>query len=310
MWFGKEVVVVGASQFNSVAQQFLPKDIADAVPEALCEKLARTHYENFPIGSIFLPAKLRKHVYNIYTYCRLCDDLADETGDPQLSLELLHWWREELHSCFAGKPNHPVYAALKPTIDMFDLPIEPFDDLISAFVQDQTTIRYETFDQLKDYCRRSANPVGRLFLYLMGYRDEARARLSDFTCTGLQLINFWQDVAPDYQKGRIYIPQEDMRRFGYTEAELKNRVTNAAFVQLMRFELKRTREFFDNGATLGRLVEGPGAADVDLFNRCGVALVNSIERSGCDVLNKRITVSKGRKLLIALGWAARKAIGR
>lgn len=297
-----------ASRLGSIADQFLPRSLAGALPDELCEKLAHTHYENFPVGSVFLPSHLRRHVFNIYAYCRVCDDLSDETGDPRLSLELLEWWREQLHECVAGRPAHPVFVALKPTIDQFDLPIQPFDDLISAFVQDQTTTRYATFEQLLGYCERSANPVGRLFLCLMGYRDEARRRLSDSTCTALQLVNFWQDVARDYAKGRIYIPQEDMRRFGYSEAELRNGVTNAGFVRLMRFELERTRELFDSGASLGRLVEGPGTADIDLFGRCGIALLNSIERSGCDVLNRRITVSKSRKLLIALGWAARRAI--
>lgn len=296
------------SRLSGVADQFLPAGMAGSIPEKLCEKLARSHYENFPVGSIFLPRQLRKHVCNIYAYCRVCDDLSDETGDPQLSLELLHWWREELHACYEGKTNHPVFVALKPTIDMFDLPMEPFDDLISAFIKDQSTNRYETFEQLLDYCRQSANPVGRLFLGLMGYRDQARLTLSDYTCTALQLINFWQDVAVDYEKGRIYIPQEDLRRFGYTEIELKNRITNPAFARLMRFELNRTREFFENGAVLGRLVEGPGAADVDLFGRCGLALLNSIEQSGFSVLTRRVSLSKGRKLMIALGWALRRII--
>jgi squalene synthase HpnC len=299
-----------ASRFSSITDQFLPGDLAGALPDQLCEKLARTHYENFSVGSIFLPGHLRKHVFNIYAYCRVCDDLSDETGNPQLSLELLEWWREQLHQCFAGRPDHPVFAALKPTIDQFDLPIGPFDDLISAFIQDQTVTRYDTFEQLLGYCERSANPVGRLFLCLMGYGDEARRQLSDFTCTALQLVNFWQDIAPDYAKGRIYIPQEDLWRFGYSEAELRNRVVNAGFVRLMRFEVQRTRELFDSGASLGRLVEGPGAADVDLFSRCGIALLNSIERCGYDVLNRRVVVSKHRKLLIALGWAARRAILR
>ena len=294
---------------NAIADRFLPGDLAGTLPDALCERLARTHYENFPVGSMLLPARLRKHVFNIYAYCRVCDDLSDETGDPALSLRLLEWWREELHECFAGGPRHPVFVALRPTIEEFDLPIQPFDDLISAFIQDQQVTRYATFEQLLRYCERSANPVGRLFLCLMGYRDEARLRLSDMTCTALQLVNFWQDIAPDYAKGRIYIPQEDMDRFGYSEAELRNHIANAGFVRLMRFELTRTREFFEGGAALGGLVEGGGAADVDLFNRCGLALVGEIERRGYDVLRRRIEVSKRRKLLLALGWLARRGFG-
>ncbi len=298
-----------AGQLSTIASRFLPSDLAGSVPDKLCAKLARTHYENFPVGSIFLPRRLRAHVFNVYAYCRVCDDLSDETGDAELSLRLLEWWRLELRECYAGRPNHPVFVALKPTIDEFDLPMQPFDDLISAFIQDQHVTRYETFEQLLGYCERSANPVGRLFLCLLGYRDDARARLSDMTCTALQLINFWQDIAPDYARGRIYIPREDMDGFGYIEAELRNGVVNAAFRRLMRFELDRTRELFSGGAALGRLVEGGGAADVDLFSRCGLALVDAIERGGCDVLHRRITVSKRRKLAIALGWLARRGLG-
>ncbi len=295
--------------YGAIAGRFLPRDVAGDVPEELCEKLARTHYENFPVGSILLPARLRKHVFNIYAYCRVCDDLSDETGDPALSLRLLDWWREELHDCYAGRPHHPVFVSLRPTIVQFDLPIKPFDDLISAFVQDQQVTRYQTFEQLLGYCERSANPVGRLFLCLMGYRDEARQRLSDMTCTALQLVNFWQDIAPDYSRGRIYIPQEDMDSFGYSEVELRNRIANASFVRLMRFELQRTRELFESGSALSKLVSGAGAADVDLFNRCGLSLVNAIDKRGCDVLHRRITVSKSRKMLMALGWFARRGAG-
>ena len=296
-------------QFYRITDQFLPGSLAGELPDGLCEKLARAHYENFPVGSIFLPRSLRKHVFNIYAYCRVCDDLSDETGNPELSLKLLEWWREELHSCYAGKPRHPVFVALKPTIDQFDLPIQPFSDLISAFIQDQIITRYTTFQQLLAYCERSANPVGRLFLCLMGYRDEARYRLSDLTCTALQLANFWQDIGSDYARGRIYIPREDMQHFGYTEAELRNCVTNLSFTRLMQFEVGRTREFFEGGAALGRLVEGGGAADVDLFGRCGIALLDAIERRNYDVFHRRITVSKSRKLIIALGWLARRGLG-
>jgi len=201
-----------------------------------------------------------------------------------------------------------VFVALKPTIDEFDLPIQPFDDLISAFLQDQRVTRYATYEQLLGYCERSANPVGRLFLRLMGYRDEARRRLSDMTCTALQLANFWQDVRSDYARGRIYIPQEDMNRFGYSEAELANSVVNASFRRLMRFEVDRARELFEGGAALGRLVEGPGAADVEIFNQCGMAVLRAIEKHDYDVLHRRIRIPKRCKLLLALKWSVRHCI--
>ena len=297
-----------APENSDIARAFLPPHLAGELPSGLCERLARTHYENFPVGSIFMPRSLRKHAFNVYAYCRVCDDLADETGDRELSLRLLKWWREELCDCFRDKPQHPVFQALAPTIKQFDLPIQPFDDLISAFVQDQRVARYDTFDQLLDYCARSANPVGRLFLCLIGYRDEARQQLSDLTCTALQLTNFWQDIPVDYAKGRVYLPQEDLQRFEYTEDELRNGIVNASFVRLMRFEIDRTREFFQRGSELHKLISGAGSADVELFTRCGIALLQSIEECSFDVFRKRITVSRSKKAALALGWAVGRVI--
>lgn len=293
---------------SHAAQSLLPPHLAGEAPSRLCERLARTHYENFSVGSLLLPRPLRKHVFNIYAYCRFCDDLADETGDPDLSIRLLEWWREELHECCQGRPNHAIYRALSETITQFDLPTQPFDDLISAFLQDQRIVRYETFDQLLDYCSRSANPVGRLFLCLLGHRDEDMWKLSDCTCTALQLVNFWQDIPVDYSKGRVYIPQEDLDRFGYSEDELRNGIVNAAFVRLMRFEIGRTRELFERGAALGKLVSGVGAADVRMFSQCGTALLRSIERRGFNVFRRRITVPRHRKAMLAMKWAAVRLI--
>lgn len=294
-----------SAQVNNAAvvNSFIPGDVAGQLPARLCERLARSHYENFPVGSVFLPAEMRRDVYNIYAYCRICDDLGDETGDPQLSLRLLQWWRSELHDCFRGQPKHPIFVALKTTIDKYDMPIEPFDDLISAFVQDQTVTRYESFESLLDYCSRSANPVGRIFLWLMGYRDPQRRQLSDCTCTALQLANFWQDIPTDYRKGRIYIPQEDMKRFGYTEFELRNGVLNTSFIKLMQFQIARTRELFEQGSRLSRLISGPGSAEVALFNKCGVAVLDQIEKNHYAVFRRHIKVPKIKKLMLALGWA-------
>ncbi|MCE5314217.1 MAG: squalene synthase HpnC [Armatimonadota bacterium] len=272
------------------------------LPDALCEKLAKTHYENFTVGSMFLPRELRRHVYNVYAYCRVCDDLADETGDRDLSVRLLEWWRSELHECFEGNPRHVLFKALAETVTEFNLPIEPFEDLISAFLQDQSTTRYKSFEDILNYCTRSANPVGRIFLRLLGYTDDARRELADCTCTALQLANFWQDVGVDYEKGRIYIPLEDMLRFGYSESELRNHVVNASFVRLMRFEIARTRELFERGSALSGQISGIGAADVELFNRGGMAVLRSIERNRYDVFRKRTKVSKSQKVLLMLGW--------
>ena len=287
---------------RAAAEAFMPAGLAREAPETLCAKLARGHYENFAVGSILLPRELRRHVHNVYAYCRVCDDLADETGDPELSLRLLDWWAEELHLCFDGAPRHPLFCALKETVDRFSLPVEPFEDLISAFVQDQHVTRYASFENLLGYCKRSANPVGRLFLGLLGCNDNDRRQLSDFTCTALQLANVWQDLSNDYARGRVYIPLEDMDRFGYSEAELRNGIVNASFVRLMRFEITRTREFFERGAPLACQIHGAAAADVELFTRCGTALLDSIEHNGYDVLKQRVTVTKARKLGLMAAW--------
>ena len=192
---------------------------ADAAAEpAILPAAGRRHYENFTVASRLLPRRLRQHVCNIYAYCRWADDLADEIGDPQRSLALLDWWETQLRDCYDGRAAHPVFIALSETIRKFDIPAEPFLDLLVAFRQDQRVTRYETIDQVLEYCRCSANPVGRLVLYLGRCHTPERARLSDSICTGLQLANFCQDVARDWDRGRIYLPQADCRRFGYDEA--------------------------------------------------------------------------------------------
>src|SRR5438128_3089523 len=210
-----------------------------AEAQAYCSRLARTHYENFTVASVLLPRRLLRHFHNGYAFCRWADDLADEAGGGTRALELLRWWRTELLRCYDGRPRHPVTVALSSTIRQFAIPPQPFLDLLFAFEQDQLVKRYQTFEQLLDYCRCSANPVGRLVLYLCESFDEERARLSDHICTALQLANFWQDVARDLDIGRVYLPAEDRRRFGYTDADLRARRFNPAFASLMRFEVDR-----------------------------------------------------------------------
>ena len=180
-------------------------------PGQYCAHLARTHYENFSVATWFLPKRLRQHFFNVYAYCRISDDLGDEVGDTAASLELLDQWQRELDSCYEGAPKHPVFVALAETVRQFDIPKHEFSDLLTAFRQDQTVTRFETFNDVLGYCHYSANPVGHLVLYLCGYRDAERQQLSDYTCTALQLANFWQDVSVDYAKGRIYLPLEDLR---------------------------------------------------------------------------------------------------
>src|SRR5436305_15301619 len=208
--------------WNTVPAEYAIPAHAPSVPEAYayCERLARTHYENFSVATWFLPKRLRQHFFNVYAYCRISDELGDEVGNAQQSLALLDQWEAELDECYDGAPRHPVFVALRETVHQLAIPKQPFADLLKAFRQDQSVSRNETFDDLLGYCRYSANPVGHLVLYVCGYRDAERQRLSDFTCTALQMANFWQDVSVDYQKGRIYLPLEDLHRFAVSESDI------------------------------------------------------------------------------------------
>ena len=217
---------------------------------AYCQRLATTHYENFHVASWFLPARLRPHFYSIYAYCRIADDLGDEVGNREQSLALLDLWGRELDACYRGEARHPVFVALAETIRACDIPQKPFADLLVAFRQDQNVMRYQTMDDVLDYCRYSANPVGRLVLYACGYRAQEMFLLSDFTCTALQLANFWQDVSSDYARGRIYLPLEDMQRYGVDEATIARREPTPAFRELLRYEVDYARELFDQGLPL------------------------------------------------------------
>jgi len=281
---------------------------APSLPEAqrYCERLARSHYENFSVATWFLPRHLRQHFFNVYAYCRISDDLGDEVGDPALALQLLDEWEAELNQCYAGSPRHPVFVALRETVKQLEIPQQPFADLLKAFRQDQTVTRYETFEDLLGYCRYSANPVGRLVLYVCGYRDAERQQLSDFTCTALQLANFWQDVAVDYKKGRIYLPLEDLRRFGVSETVIAEGKATPQFLELMRFEVERARAWFARGLALPAMVDRDLAIDLQLFSRGGQEILNAIERQHFDVLARRPVISKPRKLRLVL----RAALGK
>jgi squalene synthase HpnC len=283
---------------------------APSLPEAYayCERLARAHYENFSVATWFLPKRLRQHFFNVYAYCRISDDLGDETGDTTASLQLLDEWETELNACYAGAPRHPVFVALAGTVREFEIPKHEFSDLLRAFRQDQTVTRYESFDDLLGYCRYSANPVGHLVLYLCGYRDAERQQLSDYTCTALQLANFWQDVSPDFQKGRIYLPLESLRKYGVTEANIAAKQNTPQFLELMRFEVQRAREWFKQGLPLISKVSRELAIDIELFSRGGQEILNAIERQGYAVLGNRPAISKSRKLALVARAALHKLI--
>lgn len=279
-----------------------------AEAQEYCRRLARSHYENFSVASWFLPGHLRQHFFNVYAYCRVSDDLGDEVGDAAASLRLLEEWEAELNACYEGGPRHPVFVALAGTVREFEIPKQEFADLLTAFRQDQTTGRYETFGDLLGYCRNSANPVGHLVLYLCGYRDEERQILSDYTCTALQLANFWQDVSADFAKGRIYLPLEDLRRFGVSEEEIWGSENSRAFREMMRFEVARAREWFAQGLPLVKQVDRKLALDIELFSQGGMEILNAIERQDYAVLGCRPAISKARKLALVARAALRHPI--
>jgi squalene synthase HpnC len=287
----------------------IPK-VAPSLEEsrAYCKRLAESHYENFHVASWFLPKALRPHFHAIYAYCRISDDLGDEVGDKAQSLALLGLWGRELDACYEGRARHPVFVALGETIRARAIPKEPFADLLTAFRQDQNVARYASRADVLAYCRFSANPVGRLVLHACGEADEARIRLSDSTCTALQLANFWQDVRVDFAKGRVYLPQDDMRRFGVSDETLAGGVATPGFRALLRHEVDFARGLFEDGLPLAGLVGRDLALDVDLFSRGGLEILRAIERRDYDVLGARPSLSKGAKLALALRAVGGKAL--
>ena len=270
--------------------------------------LATSHYENFQVVSFLLPKRLHQDFYNVYAYCRWADDLGDEMGDTAQSERLLHWWRAELLRMYAGEARHPVLVALAETVARHAIPQKPFDDLITAFLQDQRVTRYETWDEVLAYCVNSANPVGRILLYLNGYSDEPRQRLSDATCTALQLANFWQDVSVDLGKDRVYMPLEVLRRHGYAMEDLLARRFQPAFAAAMREMVEYARRLFLEGLPLVRQVDRHLSLDLDLFSRGGLRVLDKIERQGYDVLSRRPKISRAERVGILIGSLGRLAL--
>ena len=271
--------------------------------------LATHHYENFHVVSFLLPKRLHQDFYNVYSFCRWADDLGDEIGDPGESLRLLEWWRGETVRLYeTGQARHPVFAALSGTIRKHELPSEPFLDLIHAFVHDQTTTRYRTLEDLFGYCRYSANPVGRLVLYLCGYRDAERQRMSDATCTALQLANFWQDVSVDLDKGRIYIPLEVLERHGSSEQEVVARRFTPQFRAALAEVTEEARRLFAVGLPLARTVDRRLSLDLELFNRGGLKILDKVEAQNFDVLSRRPAITKVERVGLLVSSLVRWAI--
>jgi len=272
-----------------------------------CKRLAQSHYENFHVASFFLPKPLRQPFHVIYTYCRCSDDLADEhDGSPEsrkIALERLDDWQRQLDQCFEQtKPNgetHPVFVALRSLLRHYALPKEPFSDLLIAFRQDQTQLHYETFDDLLNYCRYSANPVGRIVLHLVCTPTAEQLVWSDSICTGLQLANFWQDVRRDRAVGRSYIPKDVARRFGVDLAGLQD---SPDFRRMMQELVAYARDRFHAGKPLVESVPPKIRKDISLFICGGLAILDAIERIQFNVLEKRPALSRWTKLRLL--WTA------
>jgi squalene synthase HpnC len=287
-------VVAAACESAAVAAAF-----------AECERIARSHYENFTLGSRLLPRHLRRHIAALYAFARTADDLADEEPDPERALAGLDAWERELEACYAGTPHHPVFVALAETVRVHRIPIEPFRHLLTAFRMDVRFAGFETFDELRHYCAHSADPVGRLVLYLFGYGDAERQKLSDDICTALQLTNFWQDLAIDLRKGRVYLPREEMARFGYTPEELGRHAVTPAFRELMAFQCARARGLFERGLALAGMLDRNRGREIRLFAGGGLAILDRLEAVGYDAFTARPTLSKWAKMSLV----ARSLVG-
>jgi squalene synthase HpnC len=278
---------------------------------AWCQHLAETHYENFHVATWFLPQALRPHFHAIYAYCRVSDDLGDEVDSPDVALALLDQWGEQLDACYAGQARHPVFVALAETIRACSIPKQPFADLLTAFRQDQTVTRYATMEDVLGYCRYSANPVGRLVLYACGEADqdqEEKFKLSDATCSALQLANFWQDVREDWARGRVYLPQKDMAFFHVSDANIAEGIASPEFRALMHCEVNYARELFEQGLPLIGMVNRDLALDLDLFSRGGLEILRAIEQRDYDVLSARPAISKATKASLALRAVSAKLL--
>lgn len=271
--------------------------------KAWCHRLATTHYENFHVATWFLPARVRPHFESVYAYCRVSDDLGDEVATPEIGMRLLNTWGQMLEQCYAApeRSRHPVFVALRETIDACDLPKHLFADLLLAFRQDQVKTHYGTWDEVVEYSRHSANPVGRLVLLVCGYKDEERARMSDRICTGLQLANFWQDVVEDAERGRRYLPAESMERFGVEDGQIEGRVFTPAFGAMMQALVERTRAMLREGSAISGTVDRELAVTLDLFRRGGEAILDGIAAQGYDTLRGRPVVTKRKKAMLLAG---------
>jgi squalene synthase HpnC len=271
--------------------------------QAWCAQLAGSHYENFHVVTFFLPKRVRPHFQSLYAYCRVSDDLGDEVSSRETALRLLGEWAAMLDECYdrPAESRHPVFVALRETVVACDLPRALLHDLLFAFRMDQVKTEYQTWDELAEYSRYSANPVGRLVLWICGYRDEARALLSDKVCTALQLANFWQDVVRDSEIPRRYVPADAMRRFDVVDGQIEGRVFTPAFGAMIQYLVERTRAMLHEGGALSGTVDAELRVALDLFRKGGDAILDGIVAQEYDVLRGRPVVTKRKKVMLLLG---------
>ncbi len=295
-----------------IARNLPAEGCGPAAAQRYTRWLATHHYENFNVVSRLLPRRLHQHFYDVYAYCRWSDDLGDEVATPMRALALLDAWETDMRLIYEPdrSPSHPVLIALRETIRAKNIPMQPFSDLLRAFRQDQKVHRYPDWDSVLDYCVYSANPVGRLVLYLCDYRDEVRQKLSDYTCTALQLANFWQDVSRDLEKSRLYIPLDALAEYGLTEADIAARKFDARYVALMKSLIARTRALFSAGLPLAQTVEPFLRVDLEMFSRGGLAILDAIEASGYNTLEHRPALTKWTQLRLLTGALTSRVFSR
>jgi len=280
-----------------------------AEAQAWCRHLATSHYENFHVATWFLPKRARPHFESIYAFSRAADDLGDEVADRETATRLLGEWRVMLDECYANpeKSMHPVFVALHETIRETGVPKELFADLISAFEMDQVVTMHPSLEDLIGYSKLSANPVGRLVLWVSGYHDEPRALLSDKVCTALQLANFWQDVVEDWERGRRYLPADQMQRFGVTDAMIADKQFTPEFKSLMQFLVEYAGTMLREGGEIANQVDAELAVTLRLFEQGGRAALDGVIAQDYDVLKQRPSVSKARKMKLLAGALLGKA---
>jgi len=280
---------------------------------AYCEEFVRAHHESFPVASRFVPGPLRPHMMAVYAFARSADDFADEPAYEGRRAEALDRWSDELHLCAHGEATHPVFVALGDTIERRDLPVPPFEDLLSSFRSDMDVRRYATFSALRSYTARSADPVGRTLLALFGYRDPAMVRFADEISTALQLTNFWQDVATDAARDHIYIPAEDLHFFGVTEADIKTLRPTKPIRDLLRYQVARTRALYERGRPLLGMLQNDLKLELALIWLVGTAILEKIEDADYDVFTQRPSIGRRDKAKImakaAKHWAAHLDLG-